>query len=46
MIWAGIVNQTIIDEVKLNWTNYCDFMDKSFFASYKFQSNSEVCIYA
>ena len=41
MIWAGIVDQTIIrpfkfDEgVKLNSANYCDFMDKTFFAWYK-----------
>ena len=44
MIWAGIVNKTIIgwfkvnERVKLNNANYCDFMDKTFFARYKFQS--------
>ena len=44
MIWAGIVNQTLIgpfkvdEEVKLNSTNYCNFMNKIFFAQYKSQS--------
>ena len=38
MIWTGIVDQTIIglskvDEgVKGNSVNYCDFLDKTFFA--------------
>ncbi len=46
MIWAGIVDQTIvglskIDEgVKLNYANYCNFIDKNFFAWYKSQSRS------
>ena len=43
MIWAGIVNQTIIRPLmELNWTmpTNCDFMDKTFFAWYKALSYS------
>ena len=46
MVWAGIVDQTIIgsfkvnEGVKLDSANYCDFRDKSCFAWYKSQSCS------
>ena len=46
MIWSGIVNQTIIglfqvDEgVKLNNTNYCGFVNKTFFTWHKSQSHN------
>ena len=45
-MWAGIVDQTftglfqVNEGVKLNSANYCDFMDKIFFAWYKSQSCS------
>ena len=46
IIWDRILDQTIIrlskvDEgVKLNSDNYCNFMDKTFFAWHLFQSRS------
>ena len=52
MIWAGSVDQTItepfkVDEgVKVNRTNYYDFIAKTFFGWYKSQFQSEGCIYA
>ena len=51
MICAGIINQTIVgpfevdEEVKLSSTNNCDFMDKTFFASYKSQSIKVKCVF-
>ena len=44
VIRTGIIDQTIIEpfkvKVKLNSTNYSDFMDKTFFAWHNFQSYS------
>ena len=46
LIWAEIVDQTIIrpfkiyEGIKLNSANYCDLMDKTFFACSKSLSRS------
>ena len=53
IIQAGIVNQTTIEwfkvneGIKLNCANYCNFMDKTFFACYKCQSHSFIakCVF-
>ena len=44
IIWVGIVDQTItgslkVSEVKLNSTNYCNFIDNTFFVCYNSQSH-------
>ena len=44
ILWTGIVDQTIIGpykvykEVILDSVSYCGFVNKTFFAGYKFQS--------